>query len=58
MQLARQMAMLPIDSRLSPAYLAKAGGLSETPSTIEDNPVLSHLLPPNRRNLPPRFATF
>ena len=55
MQLARQMALLPIDSRLKPSYLARAGGLDEVPSTIEDNPVLAHLLPPNRRPAPRDF---
>ncbi len=55
MQLARQMALLPIDSRLKPSYLARAGGLAEVPSTIEDNPVLAHLLPPHRRPAPREF---
>ncbi len=54
MQLARQMALLPIDSRLKPAYLARAGGLAELPSDAEDNPSLSHLLPSAKRNLPRR----
>ena len=57
-QLARQMALLPIDHRLTPAYLAKTAGLGEVPSTREDNPVLSHLLPVHTRTLPPRGAQF
>ena len=55
MQLARQMALLPIDSRLKPAYLARAGGLAEVPSTIEYNAALAHLLPPHRRPAPREF---
>ena len=57
-QLARQMALLPIDQRLTPAYLAKTAGLSEVPSTREDNPMLGHLLPEHTRTLPPRGAQF
>ena len=58
MQLARQMALLPIDHRLTPAYLAKSAGLNEVPCTREDNPMLSHLLPEHTRTLPPRGAQF
>ena len=53
-QLARQMALLPVDSRLTAQYLAKATGLNNAPSTTEDNPVLSHLLLPRQREVLPR----
>ena len=57
-QLARQMALLPIDQRLTPAYLAKTVGLAEVPSTREDNPVLGHLLPVHTQRLAPRGTQF
>ena len=53
-QLARQMALLPVDSRLTAQYLAKATGRDKAPATTEDNPVLSHLLPPRQREVLPR----
>ncbi|CAK0771076.1 hypothetical protein CVIRNUC_003830 [Coccomyxa viridis] len=53
-KLARQMALLPVDSRLTAQYLAKATGRDKAPATTEDNPVLSHLLPPCQREVLPR----
>ena len=53
-QLARQMALLPVDSRLTAQYLAKATGLDNAPASTEDNPVLSHLLPHRQREVFPR----
>ena len=53
-QLARQMALLPVDSRLTAQYLAKASGRDKAPVTTEDNPILSHLLPPRQRAVLPR----
>lgn len=57
-QLARQMALLPTDQRLTREYLARTAGLAEVPSTREDNPVLGHLLPVHTQRLPPRGTRF